>query len=257
MKSFLLLSLALLGGCGTGIKTPERNTSNQIATTVTAVREDVADRAAGNNSAIDFTANRLPESREKEVIKIFVDDQFRLLGQPRAKTQSDFEAAASALLSANAAERAKGETLRLKLAGENEELKAKLKKAEADFTAARLREEEEHRAQLAQARLEGEEKNNRLISYIFFGGGALLVAIGVVILVTAAHNPLFGPRVGFGVIGAGGASVFTGILVTQLMKQLAEHGWILWTGFGTILLLLTGAAAIAWSNHIHHTDVTK
>lgn len=254
-KKALLVSLMLLfSGCSLFHKSaPSRDSSNQAATVVATTRDAVQDRIAGNNAAISYTAGKLPESREKEVISLFVGDQFRLVGQPSQTTQTQFEKAAAELLSADAKDRANGDSLRQKLAGENQDLQAKLKKADADFAAARIKEEADHKAELDKVKEQAAREQKKLISYIFFGGGALLLGLGVVVLLTMASVPMFGPKVAFGLMAAGGVSIGTGILILELMAELEKHPSIIWIGFVTILGLLTGAGALTYANHKHHT----
>lgn len=256
MRKLLTLSLLFaLTGCWTlGKKVPDRSESNQLGTVVTTTQMGLNDRAAGNNAAIGYTAGKLPESREKEVIQMFVNDQYGILGQPKLQTKTDFEKAAEKLLSTDAKTRASGEVERSKLAGENQDLKSKLTQAQRDFETARVKEESDHALALEQAREEGKQAVNKLISYIFFGLAALLGVSGVAVLVLAGSYPMFGPKAAFGLFGAAAVSAVMGVVILQLLKELDKHPSILWIGGGVITLILTGVGALLYSNHSHHID---
>lgn len=253
MKKWLLIAL-LMVGCGTSTNVPDRAASDELGDRVTLAQSNVNDRAAGNNAAIVYTAGKLPASREKEVILLFGTDQFRLLGQPRVETQTEFEKVASQLLSTDASERAKGEAARIKLSNENQALRDKMEKLTAEFKAEREKEKAEHAAQLVKVRQEAVERERRMIAWIFFAGGGLLVASGVAMMVFAAQIPMFGPKAAFSTMAAGGAAILTGIVTLQLMKQLDEHPWIIWAGSGIIVLILTGVGALLYANHVHDKD---
>lgn len=242
-----------LTGCR-GIKAPDSVASNKIGETVTGVQSNLQDQASGTNAAIGHTAQKLPESREKEVILMFVGDQFRLLGHPKIETQTEFVKAAENLLSQEAAKRAMGEDQRAKLAANAESLQQKLITLKKNYEIALAKESADHAAEIEAARLEGEEKQKRLIAWIFFGGGGLLIAGGVAMLVFAAQIPMFGPKAAFGTMIAGGASILTGVLTLQLMKQLDQHPWILWAGGGVITIALTAVGALLYANQKHAND---
>lgn len=255
MRKLLTLSLLLLlTGCWTWKKTPDRSESNQLGMVVTSTQASVNDRAAGNNAAIGFTTAKLPDSREKEVIQMYVGDQYGILGQPKLETKTAFEKAAEALLSTDATVRARGEAERVKLAGENQELKSKLDQAQKDFEVARKKEESDHAIALEQAREEGRQAVNKLIAYIFFGGAALLGVAGVAVLVLAGSYPMFGPKAAFGLLIAAAVSAVMGVTILQLIKELDKHPSIIWIGGGVITLLLTGVGALLYSNHLHHVE---
>lgn len=257
MKKQLLVSLAifLCGFTSCGKTTlPSRAESNQLGNVVTVTQTAVNDQVAGNNAAISFVTGKLPDSREKEVIQKFTDDQFRLVGFPKLTTKTDFEKAAELLLSTDAASRQRGEDARIKLANDNQALKDKLDKAQKDFEAARVKEEGEHAAALEQAREEGRQAINKLIAYIFFGIAALCSLSGVAVLILAGSYPMFGPKAAFGLMAAGAVSAVMGVGILQLIKQIEQHPTILWIGGGTITLILVGVGALLYSNHAHHKD---
>jgi outer membrane murein-binding lipoprotein Lpp len=258
MKKWFVAILAslLISGCGHfGLgKAPSRDSSNKIANDIGVQQNAFNDRAAGNNSAIEFTAQQLPASREKEVILLFAEDQFRLLGHPKAETETEFQKVAKQLLSQNLGEREKGEQARVKLTTDTEALKAQLENLKKDFEKARAQEAAEHRAELDRVKLEAAQEERRLVSYIFFGAAALLGIAGVIVIMTASSVPMFGPKVGMGLLAAGAVSGVTGVGILALMKQLDEHPWIIWLGLVVILLLVGVAGAIAYTNHQHHKD---
>lgn len=257
MRKFLLTSLMfLLCGFTTCNKTPvpDRVGSNQLGNTVTATQAAVNDQVAGNNAAIAYTAAKLPESREKEVIQKFTDDQFRLVGFPKLTTKTDFEKTAELLLSQDAAARQRGEDARIKLSSDNQALKDKLDKAQKDFEIARKQEESDHAAALEKAREEGQEAINKLTAYIFFGITAVCMLGGVAVLILAGTYPMFGSKAAFGLFGAATVSAITGVGILQLIKQIEHHPAILWVGGGSIVAILIGVGALLYANHSHHTD---
>lgn len=249
----LLFSTLLFAGCF-GDGSPERAVSGKIGQKAEQVQVEVLDRAAGTNAAIEHTTQKLPESREKQVILMFTGDLTRLVGKPKIETETQFLKAAEDLLSADATTRALGETQRLKLSTQNQELKTQLAELKKAHTEALAKEDADHKANLAKLRQESEDKQKRMISWIFFGGGGVLVAGGVAMLVFAAKIPMFGPKAAFGTMLAGGVSILTGVLILQLMKQLDDHPWILWASGGVIALIMTVVGSLLYANQKHATS---
>ena len=87
---------------------------------------------------------------------------------------------------------------------------------------------------------------------IFYGVGALLLAGGVVVLVAAVNVPMFGPRAGFALMGAGGILIAVGVAVSAVQTFIDQHPWIVGAGLGTVGLLVVVAVVLIYSNHQHH-----
>lgn len=249
--------LLLLTGCWSWPFSPNRTVSNQIGTVAANDQTNLNDRAAGNNAAIGYTAAKLPDSREKEVIQSFVSDQYGILGQPKLTTKTAFEKAADELLSTDAAKRAQGEADRVKLSTDNLALKAALDKANADFAAQRKLEETAHAQEIEKIKLDAANAQRKLVSYIFFGGSALLLVAGIAVLVLSSSYPIFGPKAAFGLIGASVIGAVMGVAILQLMSELDKHPWILWVGGGSIIAILTGVGALLYANHAHNVNPVK
>ncbi len=101
----------------------------------------------------------------------------------------------------------------------------------------------------AQDKARAEQR--RLITLLTFGLGALFIAGGVVVLLTSASVPMFGPKAGFALIGAGGALVALGIAITQIENFLELHPWVTGGALGLCALAAAVAAALMWANHHH------
>ena len=87
---------------------------------------------------------------------------------------------------------------------------------------------------------------------ICYGVGALLLAGGVVVLVAAVNVPMFGPRAGFALMGAGGTLIAVGVAVSAVQTFIDQHPWIVGAGLGTVGLLVVVAVVLIYSNHQHH-----
>jgi hypothetical protein len=91
---------------------------------------------------------------------------------------------------------------------------------------------------------------------IFYGVGALLLAGGVVVLVAAVNVPMFGPRAGFALMGAGGILIAVGVAVSAVETFIDQHPWIVGAGLGAVGLLVVGAVVLIYANHQHHVSST-
>ena len=99
---------------------------------------------------------------------------------------------------------------------------------------------------------EANSATRKLQLAIFFGFGALLFAVGVVVLLTAAQVPMFGPKAGFGLMGAGAGLIAIGVVVSEVQNFIDQHPWIIGAGLGLVGALVVAAAALMFANHHHH-----
>lgn len=143
-----------------------------------------------------------------------------------------------------------------KAASEADGLRVKVQQLEQQVRDERIAAAAEITRQLQavkeQARRDAESAERKLIAYIFFGGGFLLIVAGVVITLYAAQIPQFGPRAGLAVGGAGGASIATGIVILQLLS----HPEVIWWGLGISSVLLAIGVETMYRNHKHHVEST-
>lgn len=134
------------------------------------------------------------------------------------------------------------------------QIEAAIAKAQAD---AQKKSDAAFAAQKAQAdaRVAAAESNTRKWQLaIFYGLGALLFAGGIIILVAAVNVPMFGPRAGFALMGAGGGLIAFGVAVNAVENFLDQHPWIVGLGLGGIAILVTVALVLVYSNHQHHVS---
>lgn len=110
-------------------------------------------------------------------------------------------------------------------------------------------------ARVAAARKAGEDKaraeQNHWVTIIFFSLSALGVAGGIVVLVTASSIPMFGPKAGFALVGAGIGLACVGIAITQIQNFLYNHPWFVGVTAAVCLSALAVAGGLMWANHHH------
>jgi uncharacterized membrane protein YidH (DUF202 family) len=147
------------------------------------------------------------------------------------------EAAEKALTSALAAAAVEQEAQRARLQQELDRIAAE---ANARVEAATRRAHEEARAW-----------QRKLITIITFGFGVLLIAGGFVVQFTAASIPMFGPKAGIILIGAGGLLVVLGILITQIQNFLDDHPWVTGAFLIVCSLAVVASVALMYANHKH------
>lgn len=121
-------------------------------------------------------------------------------------------------------------------------LQARIDKIQADANA---------KVTAAQAKAESDSR--KLITWIFFGGGALLFAAGLAILFFASSVPMFGPKAGMAVMASGGGLIFIGMV----MNELAKHPWILWAGISLCIASAAIAVGLIVSNNGHAVEAAK
>lgn len=122
---------------------------------------------------------------------------------------------------------------------------ATLKKAFDDKDAALAKVKSDYERKLKSAR-------DRWVTGIFFGLGGLLVAGGIVVLLTATTVPMFGPRAGFALVGAGAGLIGFGIAINQAENFLDAHQWITGLGLGVVAMAAVAGLILMYANHQHH-----
>lgn len=105
-----------------------------------------------------------------------------------------------------------------------------------------------------EAEQRAKAEQTKWVTIIFFGVGALFIAGGIVVLVTAASVPMFGPKAGFGIIGAGVGLSGVGIVINQVQNFLFNHPWVVGTGVFICIAAFLLACGLMISNYLHHKD---
>lgn len=125
----------------------------------------------------------------------------------------------------------------------------------AKYQAALDQLAKEGNERVAAAIKAGEDKAraemNHWVTIIFFGFSALFIAGGIVILLTAVSIPMFGPKAGFAIIGAGLGLSAVGIAINQIQNFLYNHPWIVGSAVAACLIAAAVAGGMIWSNHHH------
>jgi len=181
-------------------------------------------------------ARIVAEGKAADIAKAYSDANSKAVEAQKAltDTQTALKASDAALVAAKAA-----------AATEQESLAAKL---QARFTQA----QKDADARVAAAVAKAQAEQQKLITWIFFGGGAALFAGGLAILLLASSVPLFGPKAGISVMGAGGGLIFIGMVMNELNK----HPWILWIAISLCVAAVAGAVGLMISNQHHQASPT-
>lgn len=253
LRRLALIALFLIAGCKTTNTPvlPDNHQSTVLGAQATEARSKVNNQIAGDAVGAQKALAPLPESRNKEVANKFLDDIVAVTGGATLETKTSFEKLADQLISEDAKTRANAEVQWSKVAADNEALKAKVAKLEADHQAALEKEHSDAEARLKavvqQARLDAEARERKFITWIFMGGGAALLAAAALVLFIMGSNPMFGPKVAMGLGAAGALSIGTGIAILQLLS----HPNVIWWGLGIIVAALAVTAGLMISNQHH------
>lgn len=131
------------------------------------------------------------------------------------------------------------------------QLQARLSAAETEAErerlagAARLESiKADYEARIEKAMDEGDRQQQRLLNWIFVGGGGLLILAGVGCFTFLSGLPYVGPRIGLMLIAAGAATIAIG----QAVRWVLDHPWVIWAG---IAVPLAAAAAFLVANRWH------
>jgi hypothetical protein len=187
-------------------------------------------------------------------------DADRIAALERARTVAEGKAADIAAAYTTA--RSAADIAKAKADAAEQALTAALAAAatEQEAQRARLQQEMDRIATEANARVAAAVKagldearawQRRVVTILTFGLGALLIAGGVVVTMTATSIPMFGPKAGLGLIGAGGALVVLGIIITQVQNFIEDHPWITGIFLGTCGLATAIAVSLMYANHKH------
>lgn len=205
---------------------------------------------------LELASAKLPEpsasdqlAAEKRVTAILTGklDEAKKLYADASGEAAKFKQQADALNAQIATRDAQIADLQAKAKAE-QEANAKAYKTALDAKDAQIK------AAKDEAQREIERQQRKWQTAIFFGVGALLTAGGIIVLLTASSVPMFGPRAGFALIGAGGGLIAVGILINQVQNFFDAHPYIVG---GTILACIfaaAGACVLMWSNHMHHLE---
>lgn len=100
----------------------------------------------------------------------------------------------------------------------------------------------DHATELDRVRREEEAKGQRLLGWIFYGGGAALVLLGIACLTVLSSVPIVGPKVAASLIAAGFAAIACGRAVAWMMAHPVAI-------VAAIAVPLAVAVALAIANH--------
>jgi hypothetical protein len=226
LASFAFLALA--SGCGS-VRTVVAPTVPSEAPTMSRVA------AAIGQAAIDNALN--PPGHPREAVALHLRVAAAGMPAPFAK---DLDAAAS--LSALVYAGKMDEALRRAAVAESEVAKLRGQvDVERAASAAKLA------AEIARIRSEADAKTRRLISFIFFGGSALSVAAGVLMLTVLSGVPIVGPKLIAGAFILAAILSATGIAILKAM----DHPWIVWTGLAVAAAVLIALGVLAYANNWH------
>lgn len=131
------------------------------------------------------------------------------------------------------------------------EQEAQRARLQAELTRITAEANERVAAATRRAQEEARAWQRKLITIITFGFGALLIAGGCVVQFTAASIPMFGPKAGMILIGAGGALVVLGIIITQVQDFLDDHPWVTGAFLIATALAVVASVALMYANHKH------
>lgn len=198
-----------------------------------AAEADLIRRVAGPAAEADRMAAleraaAKAEGRAEEAVKLYA----------LASTEADMAKAKAA-----AAERALASAVR-SAAVEQEAQRARLQQELDRITA-------EANARVNAANEAWRAWQRKLITLLTFGLGVALITGGIVVQITAASIPMFGPKAAMALIISGGALVALGVVITQIQNFLEEHPWVTGAFLGLGALSAVVAGALMYANHKH------
>lgn len=166
-------------------------------------------------------------------------------------TDADRAAALALVNQALGGKVAESEAGWVKARSDAEALSAQVSSLEKQVAAERISAAAELQRQLSAARDEEHAKaaaeQRRLIGWIFYGGGALLLVLGGVAFSLIASVPMIGPNVCRALLGSGALLIIAGISINELLA----HPWVIWTCLGLSFAGVAVAAALTFANHHH------
>lgn len=253
---YLLFSLAFLGftpqACQTVAPVPPP-TNVPSAAPLKANEDERLSKASASVSAATFAESFNPEGNPKKAVLGELSVSMSLLPQATAKDSQEALSRVNSALKGQLDEAQKGWD---KAKNEAADLNAKISSLEAQVAKERQDAALELKRQVQAARDEARQKaeadQRKLIGWIFYGGGALLIALAAGMLFLASSMPLVGPKATLGVGSAGLTLIGLGIALNELLA----HPWVIWVGIGLVAVLLATAFGLALSNH-HHLEEAK
>ncbi len=247
-----VLAIALMGGCFGGKPVPPP-TSLPSSPKLESVEAQKASKISANAEAADVAADKIQDESVKASVKGPISVVRSLAGPATDKDRAEALALVVKAQSGKLSEAQEGWAK-----ARND---ADLKNAEIAALKAKIEQEKafaqaEMEKRLKEASDKANAERKRIITFIFFGLGALGVAGGVVIMILSANplyaaNPLVGPKAGLCAIGAGLSMIGTGIAVNAIERALENHPWIVASGAGISLVLALVAGAFIYANHNH------
>ncbi len=211
---------------------PEGPRTDGVANETDLIQELAGQPKPEDQLAASERARIVAEGKADEIAKAYAKATSEA-AQQRAKA----DAATAALEQARAAAAAEQASLQAKYQAEINRLVA-----EANARVAAAVKEAQDKARAEQ---------RRMITLLTFGIGALLIAGGVVVLMTSTSVPMFGPKAGFSLIAAGGVLVGLGITITQIQNFLELHPWVTGWALGISAVGAVTAAVLMYANQQH------
>lgn len=148
------------------------------------------------------------------------------------------------------------------------ESQAALAKAKADAAAEQQQLQAKYQSHIDQmqrdaekrveeARSQAKAEQRRQLTWIFFGGAALLTALGIAVMFLGASVPIFGPKAGISLLASGAGLAGLGTIINVVQNFADDHPTAVWA---TVCVCLAGfAVAIGMmvANHHHALDQAK
>ena len=221
------------------------------ATSLGNANSAILNVAAGYNVAETKVVDTLEPSRTKDALLEIMEDQQFVVGVPDPSTRTQYEAWALDLISAEEAKVTAAEAKRQEFATAADAAKKKVIDLTATQTSQLKQLNDQHSVELANAQSEADAKVKSIVSYIFFGLSALCMLGAIAVGMLAASYPLFGPKAAMALAAAGVTSGALGVGIIKLM----DVSTLYW-GIGAVVLLISIAVVLIYSNHSHATTPT-
>lgn len=236
---------------------PNPSGSSSINANAVASEGRLAGRVAGMIDGAQAATDTLPASPAKDAITKMHDAAQAVTGPAPADDHAEFVKIAKLLASDNPSDRAKGDELLAKASSKNAEELKLLVSLRKQYTDAVAKERADADARLQSQKLEFDAKVERIKAYIFYGGGALLIVLGGVVIILSNYVPQLGMGVALMLVACGGCLISVGFLLQEVRKAFDTHPHLAWgLVFGAVAAALVGAAFMI-SNHYHHRQEAK
>jgi hypothetical protein len=219
---------------------PPGNRTDGVASEAKLIKTEAGEPTPEDKAAAALRAQTVAEGNAQKIAALYATAQTEA---QQAKDRAD--KAQAALDAANTA-----------LAAVPQQIADAIAKAQADAQKKSDQAFADQKAQYEQQLADAKSSARKWQLAIFYGVGALLLAGGVVVLIAAVNVPMFGPRAGFALMGAGGILIAAGIAVSAVENYIDQHPWIIGTGLGAVALLIVVALVLMYANHQHHVSST-